>query len=190
MNISTMSDNDVALKFRESRLDKERSAAYAEALFNRFHKRGFNIARYYGLSKSDAQDAVQTAFIKAFHSISSYKPQFDFSAWFFKIVVNCSKDVYRKHKKHYHAQLSEAEEIADHQIKKFDEKLQDQDLLQGIINELPEKLKRTLLLRIYGSLTIPEISSSLGVSERQVHNRLSKAYELLRESAKQNGLEL
>ncbi len=51
-----------------------------------------------GNLKSDIDDIVQEAFIKAFNKISSYEPTYEFSTWIVRIAVNNIIDHSRKEK--------------------------------------------------------------------------------------------
>ena len=149
---------------------------YAEELFDRYHKHGYNIARYYGLRKEDASDAMQTSFIKAFASLKSFDVSREFKPWYFKIVMNCIRDKFVELKRNQHSDISVTENISSD----FFEEFHIRDTITGIINMLPNKLKEVLILRIYAEMNYEDISKVLGLSTRQIHNRLNKAYELVK----------
>jgi RNA polymerase sigma-70 factor (ECF subfamily) len=60
-------------------------------LLRRFEGRALSIALHLGASRPDAEDIVQEAFIKLFRHIGSYRGGRRFSAYFYRIVVNESR---------------------------------------------------------------------------------------------------
>lgn len=48
---------------------------------------------------SDAQDAVQEAFVRVFHGLNGFKRGSRFSTWFYRILVNLCRDELRKRKR-------------------------------------------------------------------------------------------
>ncbi len=159
-------------------------AQYLSEIFHRYYKDGYNIARYYGLNRDDAEDAVQVAFIKAFKNLQHYNEKKAFKPWFFKIVLNSVRDLHSSNVKHQHAPIESAETMG----KEIFEKFHIQESLNSIISSLPDKLKSVVLLRNYADMTFEEISHTLGVSVRQLHNRLNQAYEILKRDVKEAGL--
>jgi RNA polymerase sigma-70 factor (ECF subfamily) len=42
--------------------------------------------------REEAKDLVQETFVKVFNSLSSYRPEFRFTTWLYKIAANCAID--------------------------------------------------------------------------------------------------
>ncbi len=181
MSIKDLKDSELITKAKSLKQNSndydDVVAQYLNELFNRYYSQGYNIARYYGLSREDAADAVQEAFIKVFKNIKSFDTRKIFKPWFFKIVLNAVRDHFNANKKHFHADISVAEDISKEIFDEFHIKHQ----INGIISSLPENLKSVVVLRNYGELSFDEISDALGVSVRQLHNRINQAYELIKQ---------
>ena len=182
MDIRELSEKDFTFRLKETALKSgvysEEFSRYASELFNRYYPQGYNIARYYGLPHDDASDAVQSAIIKTFHSIRKFDPKRPFKPWFFKIVMNCVRDKYNELRRLRHETLESAQDIS----KEIFEEFHIRESLNGIISRLPEKLKSVVLLRVYADLEFESISKVLGVSVRQLHNRLKEAYNMIEKS--------
>ncbi len=181
MPIKDLSDADLISKARELQKSSEQYddvvAQYLNEIFNRYYSQGYNIARYYGLSREDASDAVQDAFIKTFKSLQNFDIHKEFKPWFFKIVLNAVRDHYRLNQKHRYTEIENAQNISEEIFNEFHIRQH----INGIISSLPSKLKAVVVLRNYGELSFEEISDTLGVSVRQLHNRINQAYELIKQ---------
>lgn len=188
MGIHELTDNELAWRMGQMTSDRDRYSEpfsqYASELYERFSQQAVNIACYYGLRRDDANDAVQAAFIKAFRSMASYNKDKDFKNWFFKIVLNCVRDIYKNKKKHNHTDIDTADTIQDNFSKEFHISMS----IKGIINSLPEKVKETLILKVYAGMDMTQISKSLSISVRQVHNRLNQAYVMIRKKVEEEEL--
>lgn len=188
MGIKELPDNDLAWRMGQLAKDGERGSGpfeqYAEELYSRYAKQAVNLSCYYGLRIDDANDAVQTAFIKAFRSIASYRKDKVFKNWFFKIVLNCVRDSYNQKKRNFHSDIDDVEIPNEHFSKEFHISMS----IRGIINELPDKLKEVLILKVYTGMSIEEISRATGVSVRQIHNRINQAYTVVKKKIEEEEL--
>lgn len=68
--------------------------------------------------KMKAEDIVQEAFIKVYHSIKEFRADSNFSTWLYRIVVNTSYNTLKKEKRY-----SDVEPIEEIQERDFDDKL-------------------------------------------------------------------
>lgn len=190
MPISEMSDEEIVTKLQELNTDgadfEGVEKQYAEELYNRYYKQAYYLSRYYGLSHNDAEDAAQESFIKLFRNIRSFHADKGFKPWFLKMVLNKVKDRYGALKRTRYNDIDETPESVEiHDNRPHDkviEKFHVQDYLWSIIDGLPVKLKKVVVLRIYGDMKFEEISQSVGVSVRQVRNRLDCAYKMIKSS--------
>lgn len=154
---------------------------YFQEIYNRFYFQCYNISRYYGLKRNDAEDAVQESFIKFFKNVKSFDIKRPFKPWFFKIVLNCIRDKYRDLIKHTYTEIEKIENLESKDQEIFLDEFHMRDVFHGIIIKLPEKLKSAVVLRNYGGLDMKAIAELLKLSIRQVHNRLNMAYSLIKE---------
>lgn len=76
---------------------KGREDAYRE-LLTRYQRALMSIAFRHVSNKQDAEDLAQESFIKAFGKLETYKPEYSFKSWLFKIAYNTCIDYLRKKK--------------------------------------------------------------------------------------------
>jgi len=67
-----------------------------ERLYRRYYGRVRQLLLRYGVPADRAQDLAQETFIKVLNGIKSYRPEFKFSSWIFKIANNAAIDHLRR----------------------------------------------------------------------------------------------
>src|SRR5262245_14966429 len=65
-------------------------------LFQAHGERMKSVAYQLLRNRSDAEDAVQEAFLKAYRSVDGFRGQSSFSTWVYRILVNACHDIRRK----------------------------------------------------------------------------------------------
>jgi RNA polymerase sigma-70 factor (ECF subfamily) len=85
-----LSDQEVVLQAREGR-----QAAYRE-LIRRYERPIFALIFRMVRDRELAEDLSQETFVKALNAIGSYRPEFKFSSWIFKIANNAAIDHLRR----------------------------------------------------------------------------------------------
>jgi RNA polymerase sigma-70 factor, ECF subfamily len=85
-----LSDQEVVLQARAGR-----EAAYRE-LIRRYERPIFALLFRMVRDRELAEDLAQETFIKALNAIESYRPEFKFSSWIFKIANNAAIDHLRR----------------------------------------------------------------------------------------------
>jgi len=103
-----MSDQDDELLVRRC-LGGDRGAF--EVLVDKYQGPLFNVALRMTQVYADAEDITQSAFLKAFESLSSFKPGRKFFSWLYRIAVNESLNFLRA-KRHLEP-LSEETAVED-----------------------------------------------------------------------------
>ncbi|URA09399.1 RNA polymerase sigma factor [Thermospira aquatica] len=189
MPYENLSDEDIMRQIQslqKSRPTDDSIRLYFEELYRRYYQRAYNLGRFYGLEKYDAEDAAQDAFLKLLLHGDQFRTNQNFSAWFMRIVFRVILDKFREKKRHGYQDIDEiAETLEKDDDKNFLEKLHFQDELQRIINRTPEKIRMVIILRVYGEMSFHEIAQVLHISLRQVHNRLKQGMEMLKKYGKE-----
>jgi RNA polymerase sigma-70 factor, ECF subfamily len=85
-----LSDQEVVLKARAGQ-----DAAYRE-LIRRYERPVFALLFRMVRDRELAEDLAQETFVKALNAIDSYRPEFKFSSWIFKIANNAAIDHLRR----------------------------------------------------------------------------------------------
>lgn len=184
MSFKDLSESEIILKIKElSKKDElydEVIRQYYQEIYHRYYHQCYNISRYYGLNRQDSEDAVQDAFIKLLKSIDTFDENRPFKPWFFKVVINAVKDRYRELKKHRYTEIENIKDFSDKEQEKIFEEFHTRGYFYSIIIKLPKKLKSVVILRNYTDMSLDAISASLNISVRQLHNRLTQAYDLIK----------
>ena len=144
--------------------------------------------------KETADDLVQETFMKAFSALASYRPEYRFSTWLYKIAANCSIDYLRK--KRIHAlslerplendQGSRPLDIADYSYHPERELVRKEQRMsiEEAINSLPDKYREVIIYRHKDDKSYEEIADLLGIPIGTVKARIFRARELLKKKLK------
>ena len=90
IDLAAATDQEIVALAREGR-----EAAYRE-LIRRYERPVFSLILRMVRDRELAEDLAQETFIKALNAISSYRPEFKFSSWIFKIANNAAIDHLRR----------------------------------------------------------------------------------------------
>lgn len=133
----------------------------------RYQEKIYWIVRRLIPDHDDADDVTQNVFIKAYHSLKTFKGDSSFYTWIYRIAINLSLNEIRRRK--LRKTFTIDEEI--HQISSSDalplelmEKEERTKKIAEAIEHLPEKQKKVFLLRYYEELPYEEIAKILKTS--------------------------
>ncbi|UZQ52301.1 RNA polymerase sigma factor [Clostridium kluyveri] len=132
----------------------------------------------YHVSKSiltheqDCEDAVQGAILKAYNKLGTLKKERYFRTWLIRILIN---ECYSLKRKEY-SQVSYEEYF---ESAKADDK-KDYSGLYLAINNLPERIRITIVLYYVEGYTVEEIKRILKIPAGTVKSRLAKGRKLLK----------
>lgn len=151
-------------------------AAYSE-LVDRYKQAGYHTALGILRHQSDAEDALQEAFIKAYVYLDSYSPRYRFYTWFSTIVRNVSLSHLKARDwlitpwteemmQPSRSLVEESPELAALASSRA-------DLVRDAVGMLPERYRRVVVLRYWHDLSYEEIANatqqSLGAVKTQIH---------------------
>ncbi|NOY88809.1 MAG: sigma-70 family RNA polymerase sigma factor [FCB group bacterium] len=140
-------------------------------------------------------DLVQETFMKAFINLKSYRPEFRFSTWIYKIAANCSIDYLRK--KRINAlsldQKWESKngmvgiEVADYSYhpERDLERKERRFSIEEAITSLPDKYREVIIYRHKDDKSYEEIADLLNIPVGTVKARIFRARELLKKKLKE-----
>jgi RNA polymerase sigma-70 factor (ECF subfamily) len=140
----------------------------------------------------DAVDLSQDVFLKAYSGLGSYRPQYPFPAWLFRIARNAAIDEIRK-RRLVTVSLDAPVELEDGSVGREVESpgLDPEDAYLGVefadrvsaaIDELPEKYREAIILRHAADLSYDEIAEALELPLGTVKTRIFRARDALRRS--------
>ncbi len=138
----------------------------------------------------DAVDLSQDVFLKSYSALHSYRPQYPFTAWLFRIARNAAIDEIRRRRLTLvpldepveTEEGSMGREVAADEAGPEQLFLEDEfrDQLEGAIAQLPEKYREPLVLRHAAEMSYDEIAEALELPLGTVKTRIFRAREALR----------
>jgi RNA polymerase sigma factor (sigma-70 family) len=140
--------------------------------------------------KELASDLVQDTFMKAFSSLKTYRSEFRFSTWLYKIAANASIDFIRK-KRIKALSLDNPINTEDGQVTidipdnrhHPEEEMVRRERASSIdeaIGALPNKYRQVIIARHQEEKSYEEIADELGVPVGTIKARIFRARELLK----------
>ena len=165
-----------------------------EAIMRRYNQRFFRLARSVTLNDSDAEDALQDAYVRAFTNLDSFKGRSEFSTWLSRIVLNEALGRTRRHRRERDqiSQLRESGQQHDDVVIPFDrgttdtpealaERGQVRGLIEQAINRLSDGFRSVFVLRVVEQLSIEETARILDIPEATVKTRTHRAKQQLKD---------
>ena len=145
-------------------------------------------------NQEEAQDLVQETFMKAFGSLSSYKCQYRFTTWLYKIAANNCIDFLRK-RRLISVSLDQPLETKDGEVSieladwtynpEADLDSRQKSLsIDAAIETLPQKYREVIIFRHKQEKSYEEIAQILGIPVGTVKARIFRARELLKKKLK------
>jgi RNA polymerase sigma-70 factor (ECF subfamily) len=137
---------------------------------------------------TDAEEAAQDVFIKAYNNLPKFKGDSQFSTWLYRITANHCLDVLRKRNRRKTYSLDALIEAEGDSIHRHfstaavaDTQVENRDLTGKILSTLPAEYRTILTLREVDGLEYQEIADVLDCSLDAVKGRLSRARRQLQE---------
>lgn len=174
-------DNELVCRAQKGDMDA------FENLFNRHHKRVYNIALRMLQNETDAADATQEVFVRAYKSIGRLVSTEAFVTWLKTMTINICRDALRKHGKvrmesldspvKYEDGSSAGREIADWSNDPSESALTGnlQESVQKAIFSLEPDYREVVTLFYIDGANVAEISRITGSPQGTVKSRLSRA---------------
>lgn len=137
---------------------------------DRLYAAAFNICR----QQQDAEDAVQDAFIRLYHSRKDFESEEHIKAWLMRVTINAAKSTKRLF---WNRMRSSYEEYMDSLV--FEEE-SDKGLMDEVL-KLPEKYRIVIHLFYFEEYKVKEIAEILNTSENTVKTRLLNGRRILKD---------
>lgn len=150
------------------------------ALVERYEKPVYNVALRMLRNREDAQDVAQTAFLKAYRSLSSYDPQFRFYSWIYRIAINESLNVLRARRREagpVDGQLAATDPGPDQVLETDNEMRELLDAVEG----LKPDYRAVIVLKYFAGQSYQDMAVTLEIDEKTVKSRLFTARQLLKD---------
>jgi RNA polymerase sigma-70 factor (ECF subfamily) len=154
-----------------------------EILVVRYQRTLFYIVKSIVMSREDARDITQQAFIRAFRKIHRLREPEHFKAWLFKIGTNLARDHIRR--KREYVELEEC--VSDDNRSNPALLAAAKDTAREIhlfVQSLPVRQREVVSLRLFAELSFAEIAELLGIKEQSArtnfHFGIKKIRNLIR----------
>jgi len=125
----------------------------------------------------DAEDLVQDVFLSAMRQLRGLRTAAAFRGWLGAIARNRAMDYFRAARQTVPLDEKQERDCGPHETN------QDAFLVLGMIRELPEAYRETLILRLVEGMTGPEIAKVTGLTADSVRVNLCRGMKMLRELA-------
>jgi RNA polymerase sigma-70 factor, ECF subfamily len=125
-------------------------------------------------NKTNAEEAAQETFVRAYFGLSDLKKRESFSSWLLGIANRVAKEQLRNK-----IQLADMDLLAQQQSR--EQKGTDDFELQRAFAKLSDSYREIILLRFYASQSCQQIAENLNMPLGTVTKTLSRAYTELRQ---------
>jgi len=156
-----------------------------ETIIELYERPVFNAAYRIVANYEDAADITQTVFLKVHQKLGSYKPQYKFFSWVYRIAVNEAINFSKRRGRE--RSLAEVE-VADESdgVDRLAGIARD-DLIQGALRAIKIDYRVVVVLKYFLEMSYREIGEIVGIPEKTVKSRLFTGRELLRRALVQRG---
>jgi len=166
-----------------------------QQMMRRYNQTLYRTARSILKDDAEAEDAVQEAYVLAYHAMSRFRGDAKLSTWLIRIVVNEALGRLRKRSRRAEVidlngnlneieQSSEAseEDMNTHSPERAAIRAETRRLIENKISQLPDAFRAVFMLRGIEELTVSEVAVCLSIPEATVRTRYFRAKGLLREA--------
>jgi RNA polymerase sigma factor (sigma-70 family) len=159
--------------------------AYGE-LVHAYQAIAFRTAFLIAGGASEAEDAAQEGFVKAWRALGRFRAGAPFKPWLLRIVANEAHNRRRSAGRRAHLAFRAAAAEPSGDAAPSPEALvldaERRDALLAAVNDLPDDQRVVVALRYFAGLTEEEVAETLAVPQGTVKSRTSRALERLRQS--------
>jgi RNA polymerase sigma factor (sigma-70 family) len=165
-----------------------------KALMERHRSSIYHIVFKFVRDQEAAADLVQETFMKAFASLETYRSEYKFSTWLYRIAANAAIDSLRRQKIKTLSLDSPTDsedgrgeidlpDYSYHPERDMEER-ERRVSIQEAIDSLPEKYRMVILYRHKEDRSYEEIAAALNIPVGTVKARIFRARELLKKKLK------
>ncbi|MCU7493063.1 MAG: RNA polymerase sigma factor [Bacteroidota bacterium] len=168
---------------------------FYEVIMRRYNQRLFRIGHAYLRDDDEIEDAIQSAYLKAYEQLNNFQGRSSFSTWLIRIYINELLQGLKKKKRfqnYFDPDLInnsyDPPEVGTYNMETpYNSTLNNElkDILEKAVDELPEKYRVVFIMREIEDMSVSETSKSLNITEANVKVRLNRAKNILRESLSQ-----
>ena len=157
------------------------------SLVERHSRYVFSVAYRLTGSAEDAEDIVQTTFLKAYRQLSRFEARADFRTWLHKIAMNCSIDLVRSRRYRevqgrddWEADLAEATPGVSPGPDRLLLSSEIRDRVRDGLAQLTASERAAFTLRHVEGLSIREVAQAMGLKTEAAKNSIFRAVKKMR----------
>jgi RNA polymerase sigma-70 factor (ECF subfamily) len=138
---------------------------------------GLAVRVAYGVlrQRQDAEDVAQEAFAKAYRSFSQLRDRDSFRAWLVRMTWRLAIDRWRSDRRRTAREQSDVREGLNPTAENLAAENERAERLWRAIEDLPDKLRETIVLSAIHGYDVREVAQLLGLPEGTVKSRLFQA---------------
>ena len=134
---------------------------------------------------SEAEDAVQEAYLRAYRAIERFRGDAKLSTWLVRIVVNEALGRLRRRSRGAEIALqldeaADASQAAPEQPERAAQRAQQRRIVEREIDALPDVMRTVFVLRALEEMSVEEVAAALGIPAATVRTRFFRARHALR----------
>lgn len=163
-----------------------------EKLVCKYQQSLFNIVHRHVGDPGEVEDIVQKIFVKVYFSLARFDHNRPFFPWLYRIAINQCYDELRRIQRRKVMRFSDLDLQDDNSVEflvnkvqaaRFNDNENDRDLhelLYRMLNRLPEKQRKIIVMRDLEQLPYPNLARLLGCSEQAARLKVFRARTRLR----------
>ncbi len=175
-------------------LARQRDGAAFRTIIKRHNRRLYRLARAVTANDSDAEDAVQDAYVRAFTSLDQFRGDSSLGTWLSRIVLNEALGRLRRRRPTVDLAVVDSRPPSGSEVILFPTaspqldpertmaQREIQHLLEHAIDDLPEAFRTVLVARVIEDMSVKETADLLGLRVETVKTRLHRAREQLKQA--------
>ena len=158
--------------------------AKSATLFERYNVSMYNYFRKMNHNKSISEDLAQEVFVRMIKYRNSYKSQYKFRPWIYRIASNVRHDHFRDQKiKYTSGEIPEIISVDDNIVNR---QIEESRKLQTAINSLREDQREILVLSKLQKMKYTEIAKIKNTTESNVKTVVHRSIHKLRKYYQEN----
>lgn len=118
----------------------------------------------------EAEELTQETFIKAYEALHSFRFEYRFFSWLYRIAVNLALNNLKKQRK-----FVGIEHLKNFSNETNEKNIESDAYLRIAVDQLKERFRTVVVLKYYQQLSYKEISFALDITEKKVRSRLYDA---------------
>jgi len=179
LSVGALSDEELVALAKDGRPES------LDELVSRHYASAFRTALGILRDEDGAADVAQDAFLKAFRGIGKFRGDSSFRTWLLTITANEARGVLRKVARRKELDLDTAGPVATQEANAEDflENAEESIRVRALLDQLPDKQRQAVTLRVFEGMSFKEVGAIIGSSEGAArvnfHHGIRRLRELL-----------